>query len=88
MDKGRLCPNGDENAKIDINYRLNIDAKWGWRGEFVLKEYIRLGEGDDYVIELGDGRKGACSIRKKVNKAVRVGPPHYYYSFRGRGKLE
>ncbi len=87
MDKGKLCIPGDENATIEIDYRLHVDATAGWRGEFVLKEYIRLHDGNDYVIELGDGRKGMCAIRKKVNKAVRVGPPHYYYSFRGRGKL-
>ena len=87
MDKGKLCPNGDEKAKIDIDYRLHVDATTGWRGEFVLKEHIRLHDGNDYVIELGDGRKGMCAIRKKLNKAVGVGPLRYYYSFRGRGKL-
>jgi len=88
MGIGKLYRLGDEKSAIGIDYRLRVDSASGWRGEFVLKEYRRLSDGDDYVIELDDGRKGMCSIRKKVNKAVSVGPPHYFYSFKGLGKLK
>jgi hypothetical protein len=88
VDKGKLYRPGNEKAVISIDYRLHVDSAAGWRGEFVLKEYIRLIDGDDYMIEFEDGRKGVCSIRKKVNKAMSVGPPRYNYSFKGLGKLK
>ena len=88
MNKGKLYRPGDETTVFSIDYRLHIDSAAGWRGEFVLKESRRLNNGDDYVIEFRDGRKGMCSIRKKINKAVGVGPPRYNYSFKGLGKLK
>ena len=87
MNKGKLYRPGDEKSAIDIDCRLHVDSAAGWRGEFVLKEYRRLIDGNDYMIEFVDGRKGMCSIRKKVNKAVSVGPLRYHYSFKGLGKL-
>ena len=88
MNKGKLYRPENEKTVIRIDYRLHVDSAAGWRGEFVLKEYVRLIDGNDYMIEFEDGRKGMCSIRKKVNKAVRVGPLRYHYSFKGLGKLK
>jgi hypothetical protein len=84
---GKLyCP-GDEKA-VDINYQLNGSSSVNWWGDFVLTEYRRLDDGGRYIIEFEDGRKGMCSIRKKVNKAVVGTPPLYHYHFRGSGLLK
>ena len=87
MSIGKLyCP-GDEKA-VGINYQLHDSSSASWWGDFVLTEYKRLSDGGGYVIEFDDGRKGMCSIRKKVNKAVSGTPPLYHYFFRGSGMLK
>ena len=48
----------------------------------------RLSDGDGYVIELLDGRRGWCSLKKRVNRAVHGIPPLYHYHFRGHGMLK
>jgi len=72
-----------------VNYQLYDKSATGWWGEFTLTEYMRISDGDGYMIELEDERKGKCSLKKKVNKAVSgVVPPLYYYRFRGSGSLK
>jgi hypothetical protein len=83
---GKLYIPGDPSA-VSIKYRLYIESPIGWRGEFIPKEHRRFGEGDGYVIELEDGRRGKCSIRKMVNKVIATVPPIFYYYFRGVGRL-
>ncbi|GAJ16048.1 unnamed protein product, partial [marine sediment metagenome] len=63
-------------------------AETGWWGELVLTEYKRPDESASYVIEFEDGRRGKCSLRKRVNRAVSGVPPLYRYQFRGRGRLK
>ncbi len=88
MNRGKLYSPGEEHSAVGIDYRFYSDAATGWRGEFVLREYRRFSDGDGYVIELEDGRRGKCSIRRRVNKAVSGTPPLYGYYFRGSGKLQ
>ena len=88
MSIGKLYISGDEQSVIGINYQLHDSSAASWWGDFVLTEYRRLKDSGGYVIELEDGRKGMCSIRKKVNKAVSGTPPLYHYYFRGSGLLK
>jgi len=89
MAAGKLYKLGsDEKFVAGVNYQLHDESKVGWWGELVLTEYKRVSDGTGYVIELEDGRRGSCSLRKRVNRAVSGVPPLYHYHFRGRGRLE
>ena len=87
MTIGKLIAYDGEFA-AEVNYRLFEGSEQGWWGELTLTEYRRLRDGDGYIIELDDGRKGRCFLRKKVNKAVHGLLPLYCYHFRGNGLLE
>ncbi|MBA7632233.1 hypothetical protein ES703_39776 [subsurface metagenome] len=56
-------------------------------GEFTPQDHRRFSDGDGYIIELEDGRKGDCYIRKMVNRVIPTVPPVYSYYFRGSGRL-
>ncbi|MBN1862789.1 MAG: hypothetical protein JW790_04020 [Dehalococcoidales bacterium] len=88
MPIGRLYNFGSEEALVSVDYRFYDESPLHWWGELVPKEYRRLGDGDGYIIELEDGRRGRCSLRKRVNRAVSSTPPLYYYYFRGMGYFE
>ena len=87
MTSGRLL-SYDGEAIVGVDYRLYDNSDSGWWGELTLTEYMRLADGDGYILELDDGRRGGCFIRKKVNKAVHGLLPLYCYHFRGNGMLE
>ncbi len=89
MAAGKLYKSGGgEEFIANVNYRFHDESATSWWGELVLTEYKRVGDGAGYVIELEDGRRGSCSLRKRVNRAVSGVPPLYRYHFRGRGRLE
>ena len=88
MSIGKLYRLGDEQSVVGINYQLQYISSVNWWGDFVPTEYRRLNDGVGYIVEFEDGRKGMCSIRKKVNKAVTGAPPLYHYYFRGSGRLK
>ncbi len=89
MAAGKLYKRGSgEEFVADVNYKFHDRSELGWWGELVLSEYKRVSDGVGYVIELEDGRKGSCSLRKRVNRAVSGVPPLYHYHFRGSGRLE
>ena len=69
----------------DVIYRLQSETKTGWWGELVLVEYKALNDGAGYLIELEDSRRGKCSLKKRVNRAVSGVPPRYIYLFSGTG---
>ena len=87
MGIGKLYKASDEFI-VNVNYQFHDDSESGWWGELVPTEYRRFGDGDDYVIELEDGRKGRCSLKKRVNLATSSVPPIYHYYFRGLGILK
>ncbi|MBE9477894.1 MAG: hypothetical protein IMY81_01470 [Chloroflexi bacterium] len=88
MDIGKLYRLGGDEFIVKVDYRFHDESPVSWWGELVPKEYRRLSDGDGYIIELEDGRKGRCSLRKRVNRAVSGIPPLYHYQFKGRGQLE
>ena len=88
MSIGKLYRVGDEQSVVGINYQLRGGSATSWWGEFTLKEYRRLDDGARYIIELEDGRKGMCSIRKEVHRATTGIPTRYRYSFNGSGLLK
>ncbi len=88
MDIGKLYRLGGDEFIVKVDYQFHDQSPVSWWGELVPKEYRRLSDGDGYIIELEDGRKGRCSLRKRVNRAVSGIPPLYHYQFKGRGQLE
>ena len=87
MSIGKLYSfNGEFIANVD--YQLHDKSEAGWWGELLLTEYKRLEDDDRYVIELEDGRRGQCSLRKRVNRATSGVPPLYRYQFRGYEPLK
>ena len=88
MDIGKLYRLGGDEFIVKVDYRFHDESPVSWWGELVPKEYRRLSDGDGYILELEDGRKGRCSLRKRVNRAVSGTPPLYHYQFKGRGQLE
>lgn len=88
MSIGKLCKVGEEQLVVSIDYRLRGDSATNWWGDFILTEYRRLSDEGRYIIELEDGRKGMCSIRKEVGRAATGTPTRYRYSFKGSGLLK
>jgi hypothetical protein len=78
----------DGEFLANVDYRLYNESVHNWWGEFTLTEYRRLEDGDGYMIELEDGRKGKCFLKKKVNRAVYGLLPLFCYHFKGNGLLE
>jgi hypothetical protein len=88
MAIGRLYNSSDGQFLAEIDYQCYDDGPQSWWGEFTLTEYRRLSDGDSYTIELEDGRRGRCFLKKKVNRAVYGLSPLFCYRFTGGGILE
>ena len=87
MAIGKL-KNYDGEFLSNVDYKLFGGPEYDWWGEFTLTEFRRLEDGDGYIIEFEDGRRGKCFLRKKVNRAVYGLLPLFCYHFKGNGKLE
>jgi hypothetical protein len=88
MTLGKLY-NGDNNELlVGVDYRLFDETANNWWGELTLTEYQRLADGNGYILELADGRKGRCSLTRKVNKAISGLIPLHCFRFRGSGELQ
>ena len=88
MATGKLYRLDNNEVIVEVEYQFHDDSPSNWWGELVPKEYRRFTDGEGYFIELEDGRRGRCSLRKRVNRAVSGTPPLYYYYFRGMGGLD
>ena len=88
MAIGKLIKDSDQQSALEVEYQFKNESPTNWWGELVLLEYSRISEGSGYIIELEDNRRGRCSIRKRVNRAVSGVPPRYVYHFSGMGPLK
>ena len=75
----------DNQFIVNVSYQFYDNSEFSWWGELVPSEYKPIVEGSGYIIEIEDGRRGPCSLRKRVNRAVHGTPPRYHYHFRGNG---
>jgi hypothetical protein len=87
MSSGKLY-NSDGQLVAEVDYKYFNGITQNWWGELTLTEYRKIKEGNGYVIELEDGRRGKCYLKKKVNRAVYGLIPLFCYVFNGNGKLE
>jgi hypothetical protein len=84
---GKIHFAGNKQEAVEVKYRFYAETSVGWRGEFTPKEHRNFIEGEGYIIELEDGRRGECYIRKIVNRVIPTVPPVYSYYFRGSGRF-
>ena len=85
---GKLYRLNDNQFVTTVNYKLfHHKAATNWWGELVLDDYIRLNEGERFIIELEDKRKSQCHLKKRVNRAVSGIQPPYTYHFTGSNQL-
>lgn len=90
--KGKLYDTDGIKPVSMVSYQLYEEftprgAMKRWWGELTLENSIQIKEGDKYVIELEDKRKGRCSLRRRVNKAVIMIPPRFFYLLQGTDTL-
>ena len=91
--KGNLYEANSEKLISTVSYKiheeLTIEGNLEkWSGELTLTDNIRIQDGDRYAIELEDKRKGRCSLKRRINKAVILVPPRYFFFLQGTGPLE
>ena len=91
--KGNLYEANSDRFITQVSYKIQeelaIDGtleKWG--GELTLTDSVKIYDGDKYMIELEDKRRGRCSLKRRVNRAVILVPPRYIYLMRGTSPLE
>jgi hypothetical protein len=85
---GRLYQYTDDEFIVEVNYQFQHESEQRWWGELTLVDYIRLKDGSGYMLELEDGRRSKCTLKKRVNRAVTSLPPRYVYHFSGNTKFE
>ncbi len=88
MAIGKLLQSADEKFISMVNYQFQHDEDNRWWGELTLVDYVRLKDGSGYILELEDGRRSRCSLKKRVNRAVTSLPPRYVYHFSGSGEFD
>jgi hypothetical protein len=85
---GKLYRSSDEEFIAAVNYQFQHESPQRWWGELTLVDYVRIKDGSGYLLELDDGRRGRCALKKRVNRAVTSLPPRYVYHFSGNTEFE
>ncbi len=88
MATGRLYQSSDEKLIAGVNYQFKHESEYRWWGELTLVDYVRIKDGSGYLLELEDGRRSKCVLKKRVNRAVTSLPPRYVYHFSGSSKFD
>ncbi|MCJ7606187.1 MAG: hypothetical protein MUO19_09195 [Dehalococcoidales bacterium] len=88
MVTGKLYQSRDEELIGGVNYQFQHESESRWWGELTLIDYVRVKDGAGYILELEDGRRCRCVLKKRVNRAVTSLPPRYVYHFSGNGVFE
>ncbi|MBA7479409.1 hypothetical protein ES703_62753 [subsurface metagenome] len=88
MSIGKLYKLSDGEFIGCVNYRLLSGEVTSWWGELTLEDYVRLDDGDGFIIELEDKRRSQCRLTKRVNRAVSGVPPRWTYHITGTSPLE
>jgi len=90
--EGKLYEAYTEKLVSMVNYKiyeeLTVEGTPGkWWGELTLTDSLRIQDGDRYIMELEDKRKGRCSLRRRINKAVILVPSRFFYLIHGTGPI-
>ena len=87
MALGKLYNGLSGEPVVGVDYRLFDESENNWWGELSLTDYMRLADGNGYVLELADGRRGRCALTRIINKAISGLLPLHRFRFRGSGSL-
>jgi hypothetical protein len=82
---------GSEQFLSDIDGKLYQDLKAEpprWWGEIYIDRGIKINEKEGHVIELEDGCRGQCFLRKLVNRVLPGIPARSVYRVNGIGLLK
>ncbi len=90
---GKVYDTGSDELISAVNYLVHEELTADgtpvkWWGELTFIDSVRIHDGDRYLLELEDSRKGRCSLRRRINKAVISVPPRFFYFLQGTGPLE
>jgi hypothetical protein len=85
---GKIYRSIDEKLLANVTYQFQHESPQNWWGELVMEEHLRIKDGTGYILELEDRRRGRCSLKKRVNRAVTGVPPRYIYHFSGNGPFK
>ncbi len=89
MSIGKLYKLSDGEFIGCVNYRLfQHEEVTNWWGELTLVDYVRLDDGDGFIIEFEDKRRNQCRLTKRVNRAVSGIPPRWIYHITGTSPLK
>ena len=88
MPTGKLYYSLNNEFVANVSYNFQHQEDHQWWGELTTIEYKQIKDGGGYVIELEDGKKSRCALKKRVNRAVTSLPPRYVYHFSGSNKFE
>jgi hypothetical protein len=89
--RGKLYRTSSEQFVLAIDYKLYQDLAAEperWWGEFYLDRGIKISEEEGYIMELEDGRKGRCFVKKLVNRVLPGIPAQYVYRVNGMSPLK
>ncbi len=88
---GKLYRIDEEEAIASVNYQIRANPSAfssQWMGEIVLRDAVDIGDGGLFVIELEDGSRGKCALKKMINRATSSVPPRFVYRLTGSGSLK
>jgi hypothetical protein len=88
VSTGKLYFSVSDQFIANVSYQLQHHEDHHWWGELTLVEYKQVKDGGGYIIELEDGKKCHCSLKKRVNRAVTSLPPRYVYHVSGSGDFD
>lgn len=88
MPTGRLYHGVNDEFIANVSYNFQHEEDHRWWGELTLIEYRQIKDGSGYTIEIEDGRKSRCVLKKRVNRAVTSLPPRYVFHFSGSSKFD
>ena len=88
MPTGKLYNSLTNELIVNVNYNFQHEEDHRWWGELTTIEYKQIKDSGTYIIELEDGRKARCALKKRVNRAVTSLPPRYVFHFSGSSKFE
>jgi len=86
---GRLYRQSDNEFISDVNYQFHNATRLNWWGELtVTGNVFKVRDGEGCILEVEDGRKGKCYLKKMVNRAVSAVPSRFVYRFTGTSTLD
>ena len=58
MPRGNLYHWDSDQPIGEVDYNFYWDSTGSWQGELIFVEYRKISDGDGYILEIDDGRRG------------------------------